>query len=65
LTALPFFSLDILQVVDFHRDAERVQKGLYQNMIDAKQKGVGNDRGYSKTVDTYNYCTSWREMGSG
>jgi hypothetical protein len=24
-------------VLDFHKDAERVQKGLYQNMIDAKQ----------------------------
>jgi len=35
--------------LDFHRDAERVQKGLYQNMIDAKQKGIGNTRADSKT----------------
>jgi len=24
-------------LLDFHKDAERVQKGLYQNMIDAKK----------------------------
>ena len=36
-------------VLDFHRDAERVQKGLYQNMTDAKQKGIGNDRADSKS----------------
>ena len=35
-------------VLDFHRDVERVQKGLYQNMTDAKQKGIGNDRADSK-----------------
>jgi hypothetical protein len=29
--------MDQSVVLDFHRDAEDIQKGLYQNMIDAKQ----------------------------
>ena len=40
--------MDQYIVLDFHRDAEGVQKGLYQNTIDAKQKGIGNDRADSK-----------------
>jgi hypothetical protein len=29
--------MDQVIVLDFHKDAERVQTGLYQNMIDAKK----------------------------
>jgi hypothetical protein len=29
--------MDQVVVLDFHKDAERVQTGLYQNMIDAKK----------------------------
>jgi hypothetical protein len=38
-------------LIDFHRSAEKVQKGLYQNMIDARKKKEGKTAEEVKTFE--------------